>query len=203
MYDRDDEALPSSKPGQAQDPIQELKNTAFLMSGLYQQLEAERSIISSASGQMTHAGKQFGEYLKKFGEIDKQIKFTIVKAIEEETAKAAEKMAAQVGDKVAEAATEQAEAVIEDLRKAANEAVAQLNAYHQSLEVSTYWRWGGFVAIALLSGLLSAAMMHHYFPEQTFTQEQINQLNAGQTLMKAWNKLDKKEQQKIVKLANG
>lgn len=50
--------------------------------------------------------------------------------------KATDTMANQVGNKVAEAATEQAEVVIKDLRKAAKEATAQLNAYRQSLEVA-------------------------------------------------------------------
>jgi hypothetical protein len=200
MYERDDEVLPPSK---AQDPIQELKNTAFLMSGLYQQLEAERSIITTASGQMTHAGKQFGEYLKKFGEIDKQIRNTIVKAIEEETAKAAEKMAAQVGDKVAKAAIAQVEAVTENLCKAASKAEQQLITYRESLEISTYWRWGGFILAALFGGLISAMVMHHYFPEQTFTKEQWEQMEWGQSFQALWPKLTRQDQERLNAINRG
>lgn len=203
MYDRDDDELPPSKGKAAQDPIQDLKNTAFLMSGLYKQLEEERSLITTASGQMTHAGKLFAEYIKKFGEIDKQIRTTMVQTIQQEAQKAANDVASRVGDKVASAATEHGEAVIKELKKAADEAAQRLKAYQHTLDISIYWRWGGFLLSALLGGLLSAIVIHSYFPEQTFTKKQWEQMGAGKTLVSAWDKLSQAEQQKILALSRG
>lgn len=203
MYDRDDDELPPSKGKPAQDPIQDLKNTAFLMGGLYKQLEEERSIITTASGQMTHAGKLFADYIKKFGEVDKQIRTTMVQTVQQEAQKAASEVARAVGNKVAESATAQAEVVIKDLKQAANEAAWQLKAYKDTLEASLYWRWGGFIVSALVGGFIAAMVMHHYFPEQTFTEEQVRQLNAGKTIMSAWDKLSKPEQDKILALSRG
>lgn len=200
MYERDDEELPPStnKPGQAQDPIQELKNTAFLMSGLYQQLEAERSIITTASGQMTHAGKQFAEYLKKFGEIDKQVRNTIAKSIEEETAKAADAMANQVGDKLAEAATEQINDALAELKESVSYAKSQLDQCRTELKRFDLWRWVGFIGIALLGGFIGAASLKYFYPKQ-FTKEEYNMLRAGSVLINAWDHLSEAEQKKIQK----
>jgi len=55
--------------------------------------------------------------------------------------------------------------------------------------------------IALLGGLISALVTYHYFPEQTFTEDQWNQMSAGATLQKAWNKLSPVEQDKILVLS--
>jgi|GEM_PF-4953203 len=203
MHDREDDEVPPSRTqsNQGQDPIQELKNTAFLMSGLYKQLEEERSIVTTASSQMTYAAKQFLDYIKKFTDIDKQLKSAIAHTIHECSEAAASRMAEKVGGQVAAAATSRSETIIKDLKKTVNAASQELIAYHQTIVNNAYWRWGGFIAIALLSGLISAMTMHFYFPEQTFTQDQWNQMSAGATIQKAWGKLSTAEQDKILDLS--
>ena len=199
MYDRDDEELPPSQ----QDSIKELKTVAFLLNGLYKQLADERDTITMASSQMTHAAKQFQAHLAKFEAFEKAIKQHIVQAIQQETQQAASAMANTVGDKLAEAASEQIDDALAELKKSASHAKAQLDECRTELKRFELWRWVGFIMIALSGGLIGALATHHYLPEQTFTKEQWNQIDAGKTLIKAWGQLNKNEQDKILALSRG
>lgn len=202
MHDRDDDDIttPTAKPAETE-PVKELKTVAFLLNGLYKQLADERDTITMASGQIVHATKQFGAYIGRFEEFDKALKKHFVETIYKESQQTAKTVASNVGEAVAKAATAQVEAVTENLQKAAVQAQQQLFHYQCSQENESKWRWITMLVVGVVSGLFCAVMMHLYFPEHTFTRQELVQMQNGKTLAAAWGKLSKKERERILALA--
>ncbi len=201
MYDRAEDAEDSvSTTAPVTEVVQELKTVAFLLNGLYQQLATERDALVMAGGQITQSVADFTHQLHQLKITEQRLQGTLIQSIREESLKATQAMAREVGQTLANTVTDQLEHSFEYLTVCTQAAKTQLEDYRETLQRSTWWRWLGFVVIALASGLIGGFVTHEYFPDPAFTPDQWAQMSAGKTLMNAWDKLDKKEQDRILQL---
>lgn len=165
MYDRDEEqiALPAQDQPFANpsELAQELKNSVFLLSGLYHQMQEERSVITSATGQMTHAAKQFEGHIKQLGELEKNLKIALSQYLQKITEHAVNQVSTTVGETVARAATQQSEVVITRLSQATDEAARKLQEVQRFLSMPRFW--GSLVAVSIGSGIACVLGMHFLF----------------------------------------
>jgi hypothetical protein len=192
MLDRDDEYAVDGEKS----PVQELKNVAFLLKGLYAQLNEEREAITLAAGQMNHAVKQFHHHLVQFEAFEKSCGRSIANGVKTELQQSIQNIASTIAGEVAIVAYKPIANGIESLNQLSNQISATFQVQMQEKRRS----WRNFslmmVLTAIIGGSVGGLVLHHFAAERS----QITQLKAGRILMRAWDKLSKTEQEKIIKL---
>lgn len=192
MLERDDEI----DLDVGENSIHDLKNVAFLLKGLYGQLNEEREAITLSAGQMNHAAKQFQNHLIQFEAFEKACGRSIANGVKTELQQSIQNIASTIAGEVATVAYEPIAKGIESLNQLSNTISESFQA--QMKEKRRSWRNFSVMMIftALSGGIVGGLIEHHFTAEKS----QITQLKAGQILMRSWEKLSKIEQEKIIKL---
>ncbi len=199
MNDRnDEEQLECPK---TENPVQSLKTVAMLLQGLYHQLAQERDAITLSSGEMVHAVKQFQDHLTQFAVFEKACKTYVADAVKKEVRESIPAMAHELSQKVTEYST-----------KPIHESMSHLRAMTTRLQSlydegrarqKTPWVLIGlvFFLLSLLGGLIGGFAVHRLTPgiNERINETLFSQIYSGKTLMRAWPKLSKEEQDKIIK----
>jgi len=199
MNDRNDEEqleLPKTE-----NPVQSLKTVAMLLMGLYKQFAQERDAMTLSSGEMAHAVKQFQDHLIQFEAFEKACKNYVADGVKKELRESTPAMANELSQRVAEYSI-----------KPIHESVSQLHAMTTRLQSlydegvarqKTPWVLVGlvFFLLSLLGGLIGGFAVHRFTPgiNERINETLFSQIYSGKTLMRAWPKLSKEEQDKIIK----
>jgi hypothetical protein len=199
MNDRNDEEL--LEISEKENPVQSLKTVTMLLNGLYQQLAQERDAITLSSGEMAHAVKQFKDHLTQFAAFEKACRNYVTDGIKKELHESVPRIAHDLSQKVTEYSI-----------KPIHESVSQLRAMTTRLQglydegaarQKTPWILIGlvFFLLSLLGGLIGGFAVHCLTPgiNERINETMFSQIYSGKTLMRAWPKLSKEEQDKIIK----
>lgn len=199
MNDRNDEEL--LEIPETENPVQSLKTVAMLLKGLYQQLAQERDAITLSGGEMAHAVKQFQDHLTQFAAFEKACRNYVADGIKKEVRESVPAMAHDLSQKVTEYSI-----------KPIHESVTHLRAMTTRLQglydegaarQKTPWVLIGlvFFLLSLLGGLIGGFAVHRLTPgiNERINETMFSQIYSGKTLMRAWPKLSKEEQDKIIK----
>ena len=199
MNDRnDEEQLECPK---TENPVQSLKTVAMLLQGLYHQLAQERDAITLSSGEMVHAVKQFQDHLTQFAAFEKACRNYVVDAVKKEVRESVPAMANELSQRVAEHSTKP---IHESLTHLQSMTTRLHSLYDEGrARQKTPWLLIGlvFFLLSLLGGLMGGFVIHRLTPgiNERINETLFSQIYSGKTLMRAWPKLSKEEQDKIIK----
>jgi cation transport ATPase len=195
-YDEEQLELPKTE-----NPVQSLKTVAMLLKGLYKQLADERDAITLSSGEMAHAVKQFQDHLTQFAAFEKACRNYVADGVKKELRESVPAMAQELSQRVAEHATKPIHESVTHLHDMTN----RLKSLYDEGRARQKRPWAligmVFFLLSLLGGLIGGFLVHRFTPgiNERINQTLFSQIYSGKTLMRAWPKLSKEEQDKIIK----
>jgi hypothetical protein len=200
MYDRDDDQNQVDVSQESLDAdITEFKRLVYLLGGVCKNLTDKGDHFDTTLSQITFVIEKFEERLKQYPQVEKRALDSIAYTLQTESRQAAKLVADTVGSNIHEAATKQVDQTVKKLESTAY----QINQSFIRYENSRFWLIIGGILLCLLSGFSGGVWTYSMFPEDKFTKAQLRQMEDGELIEKAWKKLSKKEQDKILALANG
>lgn len=121
--------------------------------------------------------------------------------LEESIKNATAKIEKTIGEKIVEVSTEKTKYITDELKSAARNAQSVLEQYKREV-INTHWK---IIGISFLATIVTCFLIVWFLmpkPTLPLTEQQINNMYAGQLLKLAWPKLTKKEQDHLNVITN-
>jgi len=174
-----------------------LKAIAYQFIKLYERWSEDRQAAVKQNADLDELIKLFGEQVKDFKELEPKVRQQLMVSIQN----AASGVAKVIGEETSKAANRELESTTRQLANAVNYAQETLNGYERSVASSQLKFFASTLVSALLIGLLAIWLLIPK-PQLALTDEQMAIYQEGLIMHKIWDKLSKKEQTRLLKLAD-
>lgn len=177
---------------------QKLEETLYQFVTLHEEWSKERLVASERGAEFAKLIKYQASLLEKFDRLGGQVSQAIGSQIKNSAIDAA----ATVAKEVSHAATKESQATLLQLQNTVRDAENTLRSYRREV-VSTHWKIIGFTVLTTILSVFLIIKFLVLSSHVSMTKESFDVYQSGLVLETAWPKLSKKEQERILKLANG
>lgn len=175
-----------------------LKAIAYQFVMLYERWSEDRQAAVKQSADLADLIKVFATQVKNLKALEPNVRQQIMASIQH----AAAGVAKVIGEETSKAANRELESTAGLLANTVSQAQRTLNAYEQTVASSQFKFFAITVATALFMGLLTVWLLIPK-PQLALTDAQMSIYQEGKIMNKFWDKLSKKEQNRLLKIANG
>jgi hypothetical protein len=177
-------------------PEEHLEAILFQFVNLYERWSEDRQVTAKQSADLAKFVKEFAQQVNQFASLEEKVRDDIHTSMRTE----AENMAVYLGRKIGDAASEEVEPTVRQLRDVVDESESVLSRYQSSVRFANC----KMVVVSVFSSLLFALLIVFFLmpkPVLPISDEQIEYLKFGESMRYVWPKLLKTEQEHIKKLA--
>ena len=184
------------------DYTKELNSIIVILHKLHNNLAADRSRWLEVDRNLDKTVRELEEQIAELMIVTPDFKQELKLCLAEITNKASKDISQLVSNGITAALTNSIDKLVQDLNQTIFEAKAQITISETKLQNMQWWAAVIIVLTCLLSGAIGAGLIRWSFPTKRLSIDEHTLIHNGYILSQVWDRLEKVEQDKILKLYN-
>jgi hypothetical protein len=175
-----------------------LKAIAYQFISLYERWSEDRQVAAKQGADIQELVEVFIEQVKQFKTLEPNVRLELLTSIQNATSSAFEK----IGETIGQEATRATDHIAKQLAQVTDRTERTLTRY-ESETIATQWK---IIGVSVVTTVLTSLLLVWLLipkPTSPLTDEQLLTYQNGITMEKFWDKISKKEQNRLINLAYG